>query len=481
MGRKSKSGSVCALGSDRIEFTFFYQGKRYRIRLARSASEAGLKRARKQLEEINRRIELGTFDFREEFPDYRYLHKLPAGILRQEQTAAESPTCDQVASPAPPKRERTCNEVFDAFLRHCEVRVASNDMAFSTLNSYRKILAANWRPKLGERPFKSVTYSELVEIAGSQGWSTKKTYNNGISPLRCAFTFGYKDHREIPNPAEGLDSFRITKVDRPKVDPFTIHEAERLILGVHSEWGEALGNFDEFRFFTALRQSEQISLRVPDCDLEKRTIKIRAVVVLGREKNRPKNNEERIVELCPRALSVLKRQLALREAYLRAGLIKHDFVFFKEDGAPIRSLKYVYGRWVFVIEKLNLRYREPYNARHSCVSWNLMTGKNPLWCSKQFGHSVQVMFERYGTWIDGVTEADIQATKNAMEAEAVALRLAGGSAPSVPQRSPKSASSLPVEGGWGRLSWRKRKYFNNLRGGADGTRTRDPRRDRPVF
>ena len=37
-----------------------------------------------------------------------------------------------------------------------------------------------------------------------------------------------------------------------------------------------------------------------------------------------------------------------------------------------------------------MRYREPYNARHSFVSWNLMIGKNPLWCSKQFGHGVQV-------------------------------------------------------------------------------------------
>src|SRR5256884_7724762 len=64
------------------------------------------------------------------------------------------------------------------------------------------------------------------------------------------------------------------------------------------------------------RQSEQISLRLPDCDLTRGTIRIHQVVVLGREKDRPKNNEERTVELCPRALAVLKRQLVLREQYV---------------------------------------------------------------------------------------------------------------------------------------------------------------------
>ncbi len=65
--------------------------------------------------------------------------------------------------------------------------------------------------------------------------------NNGISALRCAFEFGYKDLLVATNPAEGLDSFRMTKMDRPEVDPLTIREAEALILDIHSEWGEPVG------------------------------------------------------------------------------------------------------------------------------------------------------------------------------------------------------------------------------------------------
>jgi hypothetical protein len=77
-----------------------------------------------------------------------------------------------------------------------------------------------------DREFESVLYSELVEIASAQGWKTKKTYNNCISPLRNAFDFGYKDLPGKTSPAIGLECFRLTKKDRPKIDPFSIHEAE---------------------------------------------------------------------------------------------------------------------------------------------------------------------------------------------------------------------------------------------------------------
>src|SRR5688500_18815247 len=48
--------------------------------------------------------------------------------------------------------------------------------------------------------------------------------------------------------------------DRPNIDPFSMHDAETLIAAIHRDWGEAQGNYDEFRFFTGLRPSEEIAL-----------------------------------------------------------------------------------------------------------------------------------------------------------------------------------------------------------------------------
>lgn len=97
--------------------------------------------------------------------------------------------------------------------------------------------------------FYKVTYSRLVAIADGRNWS-KKTYNNGISVLSRAFDFGYRDRPLEENPARCLRGARLRKTDRPKVDPFSMHDAETFIAAIHRQWGEAQGNYDEFRFFT---------------------------------------------------------------------------------------------------------------------------------------------------------------------------------------------------------------------------------------
>ncbi len=170
MGRKSLHGGVMALGSDRIQFDFEFDGVRYRPTLKRSPTEANLKRARKQLHEIKQRIAAGTFVFPEEFPDYRFTRQVAA-----------------------PQKRRTCDQVFDEFLLACDSRVAKKDLAFVTAHGYRKLLAQIWRPGIGPKVFDEIRYSELARIANAYQWS-KKTYNNGISVRFAAplFDYGYR-------------------------------------------------------------------------------------------------------------------------------------------------------------------------------------------------------------------------------------------------------------------------------------------------
>ncbi len=44
-----------------------------------------------------------------------------------------------------------------------------------------------------------------------------------------------------------------------------------------------------------------------------------------------------------------------------------------------------------------------------------MLGKNLLWVAKQHGHSVEVMLRMYAAWLEGATDSDIHAIKQAME------------------------------------------------------------------
>lgn len=162
MGNKSATGGVTAAGRHRIRFDFKFEGVRYRPTLVRMPTEVNLRRARKQLGSIKQRIAAGSFSFADEFPDFRDLKEVPGACSA-----------------------RTCGQVFDAFLAHCESRKFKDDMASITLATYRRVLNRFWRPKIGSAPLLAVRYSTLVRIADEAPWS-KKTYNNAISVLRRA-------------------------------------------------------------------------------------------------------------------------------------------------------------------------------------------------------------------------------------------------------------------------------------------------------
>jgi integrase len=371
------------------------------------------------------RIAAGTFSFNEEFPAYRYKHRL-----------------------AHPFGHQTCNDVFDAYLAHCAARLAKFDLAYATLASYRRAIDSTWRPAIGSRRFDQVNYSMLVKIADAKRVG-KKTYNNIVSVLRRAFEHGYRDHPERHNPARGLKTLRMHRKDRLPVDPFAIEEAETLIAVIHQDWGEVQGNYDEFRFFTGLRPSEQIALLVSDCDLVKGTIAITKARVMARDKDRTKTSEDRTVALCPRALEVLKRQLALRERWQRLGVrIDHEHVFFKDDGEPIRHLHYGWKRWRHSLERLDLRPRAPYKARHSFITWNLMIGKNALWVAKQHGHSAHLMLDVYANWIEGADASQIATIEQAMQRSPAIRHQHGTSAERARQVIQRSGNRLAEREGF---------------------------------
>jgi integrase len=237
----------------------------------------------------------------------------------------------------------------------------------SPLASHRQILDHVWRPHLGHLPFLGIQHSMLIKIADAKHWN-KKTYNNAISALRRAFALGYLDYPERRDPAASLKGARIGKKDRPAIDPFSIQDAEVLIAALHRDWGEAQGNYDELRFFTGLRPSEEIALAITDYDRPRGVLSVTKARVGGIDKDCTKTGEDRRIVLCPRAIAIVERQLRLRVRRVRAGLVQHQHMFFTDEGGRIPDVKYPYGRWARTLRRLTIRYRKPYAARHTSVS-----------------------------------------------------------------------------------------------------------------
>lgn len=57
--------------------------------------------------------------------------------------------------------------------------------------------------------------------------------------------------------------------------------------------------------------------------------------------------------------------------------------------------------WEPVLKALGMRYRRPYNCRHTYATAMLMAGMTPAFCAKQLGHSVEMFLKTYAKWIDG--------------------------------------------------------------------------------
>lgn len=56
--------------------------------------------------------------------------------------------------------------------------------------------------------------------------------------------------------------------------------------------------------------------------------------------------------------------------------------------------------WVHTIKKAGIRYRNPYQTRHTYASMMLSGGENIMWVASQMGHvDTEMVMKTYGKWI----------------------------------------------------------------------------------
>ena len=150
-----------------------------------------------------------------------------------------------------------------------------------------------------------------------------------------------------------------------------------------------------FGFWTGLRTSELIALEWGDVDWNRETAFIRRARVAKVPKTRAGIRE---VKLLPPALAALKQQQQF--TYLAGKEVFHNPRInepWTGDG-PFRKTA-----WVPALRKAGVRYRYPYQMRHTYASTLLSAGENPMWVASQMGHKDWSMIIRtYGRWIPEV-------------------------------------------------------------------------------
>lgn len=263
----------------------------------------------------------------------------------------------------------------------------------STRRGYRAAIRF-WTARIGERPIRALKPSD-IEAASAQCGLSGKTVNNYMSVLRAALELAVRDKALAENPAAGI---KAAAHQKPDVDPFTPEERDKLLAEAARRFPASCVNLLEFWFWTGLRTSELIALRWEHVDLASGHLVVSEAVVAGRRKG-TKTNRSRKVLLNSRALAALQRQ---REHTQLAGA---EVWIDPRSGAPWKNeqnIRRTYWRSLF--PALGIRYRRPYNCRHTYATAMLMVGMTPAFCARQLGHSVEMFLRVYARWLDGARD-----------------------------------------------------------------------------
>lgn len=344
-----------------IQLTIYYRGSRLRPTLPLAPTAGNLKYASRLLLEIRDKIKVGAFEPSDYFPEYRSLPKIGA-------------------TPA-----RSFEHYVDTLLASSKARLSP-----STLDVYRKVLRGFWQKKFDCRQINTIRHSEIAMIMGETPWKSLKTYNNWLSCLRRVFALARADGLK-DDPTIGI---AFAKPQKPEPDPFTREEADAIIAWFR-ERESPYADYFEFAFYAGPRPSEQIAVLWKDCDLKEGLVTVRRARVVGVDRASTKTSLSRQVELSGRAQAALKRQEA------RSRLAGKHVWLNPVTGKRFADEQAQWKAWGGAIKALGIRYRVPYNTRHTYATIMLMAGANPAWCAKQLGHSPEMFWRVYSKWIDG--------------------------------------------------------------------------------
>ena len=256
-------------------------------------------------------------------------------------------------------------------------------LAPSSLRTVRSHLNKYWLEHLRNVPVDEITSLDIQRVVTNHmRHLSAKSKKTRVSTLHAILEMAVPDYI-IRNPAKH-PKLRF-KPEKRLVDPFTIEERDQLL--EHLTGMDLL--FYQIRFYAGLRPGEVIALTW--ADLHGDRLFVSKGITDGTDRNTTKTGVERVVNLHPKLAAALH---GVKKRFPKSPIIT------RPDGQGYRRYESFSKRLVQLQTDLGIRYRDPYNARHTCATLMLEAGMEPGYCAQQLGHSTQMFLETYSRWVN---------------------------------------------------------------------------------
>ncbi len=359
--RQLKSGRVS------VRIQFYYQGIQCRETLKLEPNPTNVKFATRLRSEIINAIERGTFSYADYFPESKLARKF--GHIPSKLTIGEM-----------------LNVFVDEVKASCE---------YSTYIGYKRICDHHLIPYFGMIDIQDLKPAIIRQWLKGLN-VTVKTVSNLLIPLRAIIDQALNDEYIKTNP---LNSIAITKLLNKesmksdfKVDPFNRDEINAILEAAHHP---QIKNLFQFAFFTGLRTSELLALEWRDIDFQHGIVSVSRAMVRKKIKGTKTEAGEREVMLLAPAMEAL---LAQKEHTYKE--MKYVFHNPRTNQAWETDHQIRRTAWIHALKRAGVRYRNPYQTRHTFASMMLSAGENIMWVANQMGHvDTEMVMRTYGKWI----------------------------------------------------------------------------------
>lgn len=380
MGRRTEPELICPRGvsirtfkhEKRLQIAFSFKGVECRELLPPgSITKAAITYAVGIRSEIMRKIVDNTFHYPDYFPD--------------------SPRTQQFAIGS---KRVLIDEQLQKQLILYQRQVDNGQLSPSTLEGYAKAINSERMRHWSGKTLDACTASALRDWISSIGTTAKFT-RNLLTPLRSVFEDALNDELVTFNPFDRISLTKLlkqtSKSSEYEVDPFTADERAALIKSARADEKAMV----QFWFSTGLRPGELIALKWPKIDFIGNTARIDLNQVSGVEKGPKTDAGIRTLDLNEDAIFALN-------SHRPVSFLANEHIWLNprtgeawSNDAQIRKTL-----WQPLCKRAGVRYRNPYQARHTYASTLLTQGTNPWYVAQQLGHvDVQMVFRIYGKFI----------------------------------------------------------------------------------